>query len=193
MKIVILNGSPHENGYTANVCKALFNDIEAEVKTYYAYDVTVNNCIGCNYCSENVNKCVFDGEDDFRAIMADVIDCDLFVLASPLHFSGFTAKLLAVISRMQVYFPLKYEFKQPLPFKDKRGLTIAVGGNDYPAMFDAVKAVDRVIFMHCNATDNLRLLLKGTDQYNKEDFVSHYQKELNKLKDDLKTCLNTAK
>ncbi|MDR1781469.1 MAG: flavodoxin family protein [Bacilli bacterium] len=186
MKIVIINGSPNKNGYTNHVVDEVFKDFNHEIIKYFAYDLDVNTCIGCNYCFSHCNECIFDNKDQFRSLMNDVIECDLLVLASPLHFSSFSAKLLSVISRMQVYFPMKYEYKQTLPFKDKQALTIAVGGNDYPTMFDAIKAVDRIIYMHTNVNDIKRLLLKGSDKYNKDEFVRKYQLDIENIRKDIK-------
>ncbi|MDR3215213.1 MAG: flavodoxin family protein [Bacilli bacterium] len=181
MKIVILNGSPNKQGTTKQLCDYLFKD-QNEVITYYAYDNKVKACIGCNYCFNHKNKCIYDGKDDFKKVMADVIEADLLVLASPLHFSSFSGKLLSLISRLQVYFPLKYYYKEPLPFKDKKGLSIIVGGNDYPTMFDAIKPVDRIIYNHTNAKQVKRLLFKGSDQYSFEELITKNSEFINEIK-----------
>ncbi|MDL2212135.1 flavodoxin family protein [Erysipelotrichaceae bacterium OttesenSCG-928-M19] len=176
MKIVVLNGSPQKNGITKQITDYLLKNINAEITTHYAYEVNVKACIACHYCFKHPNECVI--KDDFQQIMTDFAQADVVVLASPLHFSSFTGQLLSVISRMQYLFALKYEHKQEIPFKNKKGVTIITGGNDYKSMFDAIKPVDSIIYNHINAKKRQRLLIKATDQYSVPELIEQYQAEI---------------
>ena len=180
MKVVVLNGSPIKNGITKQITDYVFEQIDCEIKTYYAYFVDIKPCIACMYCFKNPNECVI--KDEFQEMMSDFDDADLIVLASPLHFSSFTGKLLSSISRMQYLFALKYEHKQEIPFKNKKGLTIITGGNDYPTMFNAINPVDSIIYRHINAKEVNRLLIKATDKFSVEELIENYQEEIEEVR-----------
>ena len=62
MKVLMINGSPHEKGctYTAlcEIKKVLEKEgIESEI--LYLGTSAINGCIACGYCVKN-GKCVFD-------------------------------------------------------------------------------------------------------------------------------------
>lgn len=180
MKVVVLNGSPIKNGITKQITDFVFEGIDCELKTYYAYYTDIKACIACEYCFTHPNECVI--KDEFQIMMKDFDEADLVVLASPLHFTSFTGKLLSSISRMQYLFALKYEHKQEIPFKNKKGLTIITGGNDYPTMFNAIEPVDSIIYRHINAKKVDRLLIKATDKYSIAELKDQYKDKIDEIR-----------
>ena len=71
MKVLLINGSPHEKGctYTAlnEIKKTLEkNDIEAEI--FHIGTAPVRGCTGCGGCGKNDGKCVF-GDDVVNTII----------------------------------------------------------------------------------------------------------------------------
>lgn len=180
MKIVVLNGSPQKKGITSQIVDYVLADIEAEVKKYYAYYDDIKPCVACLYCFSHPNECVI--KDDFQKMIADFNDADLIILASPLHFSSMSGQLLSVISRLQYLFALKYEHQQAIPFKDKKGLTIITGGNNYPTMFKAIEPVDSIIYAHTNAKKVERLLIKATDKHPVAELKEIYAQRINEIK-----------
>lgn len=177
MKVVILKGSPRKKGVTNTFVNEVFKDIDCEIKEYEAYYNDIKPCIDCRYCFSHEEECVI--KDEFQTMMADISEADLVVLASPLHFSTFTGKLLSMISRMQLYYAVKYHFKKPLPFKDKYALSIICGGNNYPTMFEAPELSDRIIYPHLNANKGIeRLEIKKTDKFEIEELIDMYQDDI---------------
>ena len=181
MKVVVVNGSPLKNGLTKQITDHVFEGIDCEIKTYYAYYVDIKACVACEYCFSHPNECVI--KDEFQQMMADFHDADLVVLASPLHFSSFTGKFMSAISRLQYLYGLKYVHQQPIPFKDKKGLSIVNGGNDYQSMFDSIKAIDPIIYSHINAYKTDRLLIKATDDYSITEIKENYAKEIQEIRE----------
>ena len=59
-----------------------------------------------------------------------LISCDNVVIASPIYFSELTGQLLAVMSRLQLFFAAKHFRKQALISAPKKGAVILVGGGD---------------------------------------------------------------
>lgn len=170
MKVVILNGSPDKKGVTKQITDYVFADIDCEISEHWSYYSDIKPCVDCQYCFRNPNLCVI--KDDFQNMMEDFREADLIVLASPLHFSSFTGKLLTSISRMQYLFALKYIHNLESDFTKKRGLTIVTGGNDYHNMFQAIDAVDKIIYDHMNVENIDRLLIKATDKDSVENIIN---------------------
>lgn len=185
MKIVILNGSPLKNGNTKKICDHLFENSNAKIITYYAYYSDIRACTACEYCFRHENVCVI--KDEFQQMMSDIDDCDLVVLASPLHFSCYSGKLLAMLSRMQYIFALIYVHKKPVPFKNKKALTIVNGGNDYKDMFDAIKPIDRMLYDHMNVKEVKKLLIRDTDDRSIDEIFEFYKDEMEVIKEYIKT------
>jgi len=181
MKIVVVNGSPLKNGITKQMTDYIFEGIDCEIKTYYSYYADIKACIACEYCFSHANECVI--KDEFQTMMTDFDEADVIVLASPLHFSSYTGKLLSSISRLQYLFALKYVHKLPIPFKNKKGLSIITGGNDYPTMFNAVKEVDAIIYDHINATKTDKILIKATDQHSIAELKEVYAEDIKRIRE----------
>ncbi len=65
MKVLLINGSPHEKGCTftalSEIKKTLENNnIEAEI--FHIGTSPVRGCIGCGGCGKNDGKCVFNDD-----------------------------------------------------------------------------------------------------------------------------------
>lgn len=101
MKVLLVNGGPHERGctYTA-LC-----EIEKELKAngiaseiFWLGNKSVRGCIGCGRCSENNGHCVFN--DDVANLLIDkAAECDGFVFGSPVHYAAPSGTISAVLDR----------------------------------------------------------------------------------------------
>ena len=74
MKVLLINGSPHQKGctYTAlsEVASAL-NEEGIETTVYWIGNKPIGGCIGCFQCAKK-QKCVFDDKvNEFTALAAD--------------------------------------------------------------------------------------------------------------------------
>lgn len=89
MKVMLVNGSPHEKGctYTA-LCEAkkVFeaNGIEAEI--FWVGNKPVSGCIGCGAC-RNLGKCFNDG-DRVNEFVKIAKSADGFIFGSPVHYAS---------------------------------------------------------------------------------------------------------
>ena len=79
MKILVLTGSPRENGNSSILAS---ND--------------VHPCIACNSCGMD-GPCVF--QDDFEMVREHIIPADLVAFATPMYYFGISTQLKAVIDR----------------------------------------------------------------------------------------------
>lgn len=101
MKILILNGSPHSNGATADMVAAFEKGAKEagnEVVTFAVARMNVKGCLGCEYCREK-EKGVCIQKDDMQAIYPEILSADIIVFASPIYYFTLSAQLQAVIHR----------------------------------------------------------------------------------------------
>ncbi|MBQ8406394.1 MAG: flavodoxin family protein [Clostridia bacterium] len=100
MKVLLINGSPHEKGctYTAlkEVEKAL-NENGVQTEIYWVGNKPVSGCLGCAKCRE-LGKCVLgDKVNDFALKAAEA---DGFVFGSPVHYAHAGGTITAFMDRL---------------------------------------------------------------------------------------------
>jgi multimeric flavodoxin WrbA len=100
MKVLLVNGSPHEKGctYTAliEVAETLSKEgIEAEI--FWIGNKALNGCIACRVCATK-KKCTFDDRvNEFLDIAADY---DGFIFGSPVHWGAAGGALTSFLDRV---------------------------------------------------------------------------------------------
>lgn len=99
MKVLLVNGSPHEKGctYTAlcEVRDALEKEnIEAEI--FWIENKPLTGCIGCGYCAKK-QSCRYD--DRVNDFLAAAKEYDGFVFGVPVHFASAAASMGALMDR----------------------------------------------------------------------------------------------
>ncbi len=101
MKVLLVNGSPHEKGctYTAlcEVEKEL-NNAGVDTEIFWLGNKPVRGCIGCAGCVKNNGKCVFD-DDVANALIDKASTADGFVFGSPVHYAAPSGTICAVLDR----------------------------------------------------------------------------------------------
>lgn len=100
MKVLLINGSPHEKGctYTAlqEVAKTLEeNGVSAEI--FWIGAKPIAGCIACGKCSFS-GRCVFDDPVNQVAEMLD--EYDGIVLGSPVYYAGPSGQLCSFLDRL---------------------------------------------------------------------------------------------
>lgn len=100
MKVVIINGSPHENGNTSIAVNELIKTFEAEgveVKAVRIGSDAVHGCVACGACRKT-GKCVYD--DCVNEIAAELKDANGMIVASPVYYASANATLVAALDRL---------------------------------------------------------------------------------------------
>ena len=100
MKVLLINGSPHERGCTftalGEVADALEkNGIETEIVHIGVKPVA--GCIACGKCVA-MGKCVFD--DGVNTLLARINEYDGIVVGSPVYYAGPTGQICAFLDRL---------------------------------------------------------------------------------------------
>lgn len=102
MNVLILMGSPRLHGNTAELCKPLIQELEAnhvQVRYVTLADKTIFPCKGC-YACQNITGaygCVLN--DDMHKLVEDVQWADCIVLATPIYSWYCTSQMKAVLDR----------------------------------------------------------------------------------------------
>ena len=99
MRVLLANGSPHANGFTAHQLRLVEEALREEgVETVWWQLGTrpVRGCIDCQRC-ERTHRCAFD--DDANELIDLLNECDGVVLGSPVYFAGPNGAFAAVCDR----------------------------------------------------------------------------------------------
>ena len=129
MKTLIFNGSPRKHGETQKLIDCLKEELGGEIKVVDTYYVKVRPCMDCRYCMDH-EGCAID--DEMQVIYQDIADADHIIIASPIYYEELTGMLLAVLSRLQIYFGAIHVRHKHLVTKPKTGGILLVGGSIGP-------------------------------------------------------------
>lgn len=111
MKVLMINGSPRENGNTAIALDEMKNVFEAEgVETEIVQvgNKNVRGCVACGRCAK-LGKCVFD--DIVNELAPDFEAADGLVITSPVYYASANATLIAVLDRLFYSTPFSKAMK----------------------------------------------------------------------------------
>jgi multimeric flavodoxin WrbA len=99
MKVLLINGSPHEKGCTYTALMEIADTLEKEgidADFFWIGNKPLPGCIACKSCVDK-KQCVFnDGVNDFLAIAASA---DGFVFGSPVHYAAATGAITSFMDR----------------------------------------------------------------------------------------------
>ncbi len=113
MKVLLVNGAPHEKGctYTAlcEVEKTLQKEgIETEI--FWLGNKPVRGCIGCGGCRNNGGTCVFN-DDVANELIERAKTADGFIFGSAVHYAAPSGTICAVIDRAFYAGSANFKFK----------------------------------------------------------------------------------
>lgn len=99
MKVMFINGSPHEKGcsYTAlTEMEKIFKKQNIEVEWVWVTNQAIHGCIGCGTCKTK-GCCVFD--DGVNEAVEKFKSCDALVVASPVHYAAASGAITSFLDR----------------------------------------------------------------------------------------------
>lgn len=100
MKVLVINGSPHEKGCTymgLRECMAALHQNGVETELINLGDHSVRGCSGCWHCAVS-GRCIHD--DICNVIIDKMQQADGMLVGSPVYFAGPSALLCAVLERV---------------------------------------------------------------------------------------------
>ncbi len=101
MKVLLVNGSPHEHGCTDTALREAASAVEAEgleTEFFWIGNRPINGCIGCRRCRDG--HCIFGEEDGVNALIDRINACDGVIFGAPVHFAGPAGNLHSMLDRV---------------------------------------------------------------------------------------------
>lgn len=100
MKVLLLNGSPHEKGCTYTALREVAGALESDGVTAEILWVGASptmGCMGCGGCRK-IGYCVRD--DVVNQIIDQLEDCDGLVVGSPVHYAAASGQITCIMDRL---------------------------------------------------------------------------------------------
>lgn len=100
MKVLMINGSPHENGCTYTALSEVAGKLKEhgmESDILYLGTAPVAGCIACGKCGKT-GRCVFD--DKVNEILGKLDEYGAVVVGSPVYYGGPSGQICAFLDRL---------------------------------------------------------------------------------------------
>lgn len=100
MKVLMINGSPHQKGNTYLALKEMekiFSEEGIESEIVQVGNMPVRGCVACGSCAEK-GACVFD--DCVNEIAPKFQECDGLVVGSPVYYASANGTLISFLDRL---------------------------------------------------------------------------------------------
>jgi len=100
MKVLLVNGSPHEHGCTdmaLQVAAGALQECGIETEIFWIGNKPIGGCIACKACS-TTGKCAFGGSVTEFAEKAK--EADGFIFGSPVHYAAMSGNMTAFMDRL---------------------------------------------------------------------------------------------
>lgn len=112
MKVLLINGSPHEHGCTDAALKIIAEELKnqgVDSEIFWIGNGAVHSCLGCGAC-KNLGKCIYD--DDIVNVLGEkVTDADGYVFGAPVHYASPAGSMVAVLDRLFISKGRSMKFK----------------------------------------------------------------------------------
>jgi multimeric flavodoxin WrbA len=166
MHILIILGSPRQNGNSETLAQALAGGIrrhpDATLEFVRLNDLRISPCQGCGGCNKT-STCVID--DDMTPLYDKVDACDHLILVSPIYFYGLSAQCKAFIDRFQARWARKYLTGIRFRIDEQRkGFLLATAATEGKKVFDGALLTTRTFLDAIDLELADSLLVRGVDQ-----------------------------
>ena len=101
MKVMLVNGSPHEHGCTRAALDEVAKELAAqgiESEVFWLGLDPVAGCIGCGACRQNGGQCFRN--DCVNAFVAKAAEADGFVFGTPVHWASASGAITSFMDRV---------------------------------------------------------------------------------------------
>lgn len=103
MKVLLINGSPHEHGCTGRALSEIEKTLHEEgieTERFFLGASPIRGCTGCGACARmKQNRCVHD-DDAVNRALALCEGADGFVFGSPVHYASAGGAIACLMDRM---------------------------------------------------------------------------------------------
>lgn len=101
MKVLMINGSAHENGTTAAALKIIADELKSQgvdSEIFCLGTSAVHTCIGCGSC-QKTGRCIFS-DDPVNGLGEKVKKADGYIFAAPVHYASPSGAVIALLDRL---------------------------------------------------------------------------------------------
>ena len=117
MRVLLINGSPHEKGSTHTILREVAGTLEnegIETEIFHIGAGPIRGCCGCPQCHGSIDgRCAFD-DGGVNTAIEKAEKADGFVFGSPVHMAGVTGIMKSFMDR---FFEAGNEFGKRYAFK----------------------------------------------------------------------------
>ncbi len=102
MKVLMINGSSHENGCTYTALQEIGKVLKVhciETETVQLGSAPIRDCIGCLACRNLGGKCTFD-DDIINTIIEKAKTADGFIFGTPVYYAHPSGRILSALDRI---------------------------------------------------------------------------------------------
>jgi multimeric flavodoxin WrbA len=99
MKVLLVNGSPHQKGCTHRALSEVastLNEEGVETEIFWIGNKPLSGCIACRHCAET-GKCVFN--DKVNEFLGIAKDADGFIFGTPVHYAAASGAMTSFMDR----------------------------------------------------------------------------------------------
>lgn len=99
MKVLLVNGSPHQHGCTYTALSEIEHTLQKEAietEIFWVGKKPISGCIACKGCGKT-GKCVID--DTVNEFLEKSKEADGFIFGSPVHYAGASGMLTSFMDR----------------------------------------------------------------------------------------------
>lgn len=101
MKVLLVNGSPHQHGCTDMALQETAKVLEQQgihTEIFWVGAKPIAGCMGCGACRKGLGKCcVDDSVNQFTALAAEA---DGFIFGSPVHYAAISGAMTSFMDRV---------------------------------------------------------------------------------------------
>ncbi len=127
---VVLFGSPHSGGHTALLTERFICGLRdggcGSITEYNAYELAVQPCVDCGYCSGHNAACI---NDDMNDVYASIMCSDILVIAAPVYNVSLPSPLKSMVDRMQPFFMSDRRGENPMRNRRRQAVLLLTAGS----------------------------------------------------------------
>ena len=124
MKVILVNGSPHEKGCTFTAlseAEKTLNEERIDTELFWIGNKPISGCRACEACGK-LGRCVIS-DDRVNEFTARLDEFDGYIFGCPVHFAGMAGNMVSFMDR--AFYSVSRSGKSPFMFKPVAGVVSA--------------------------------------------------------------------